>query len=32
MGFGVVLVVFSLVGFECATAFRTEAKNPRAEI
>lgn len=28
MGFGVVVAIFSLVGFECATAFGDEAKNP----
>ena len=28
MGFGVVVAIFSLVGFECATAFGEEAKNP----
>ncbi len=28
MGLGVVVAVFSLVGFECATAFGEEAKNP----
>jgi amino acid transporter len=28
MGLGVVVAIFSLVGFECATAFGTEAKNP----
>ncbi len=28
MGFGVVIAIFSLVGFECATAFGDEAKNP----
>ena len=32
MGLGVVVAIFSLVGFECATAFGTEAKNPRAVI
>lgn len=28
MGLGVVVAIFSLVGFECATAFGDEAKNP----
>ena len=28
MGFGVVIAIFSLVGFECATAFGDEAKKP----
>ncbi len=28
MGFGVVIAIFSLVGFECATAFGHEAKDP----
>jgi amino acid transporter len=28
MGLGVVVAIFSLVGFECATAFGEEAKNP----
>ena len=28
MGFGVVVAIFSLVGFECATAFGQEAKEP----
>ena len=28
MGFGVVVAIFSLVGFECATAFGEEAKTP----
>ncbi len=27
MGFGVVVAIFSLVGFECATTFGDEAKN-----
>jgi amino acid transporter len=32
MGLGVVVAIFSLVGFECATAFGTEAKNPLKSI
>ena len=28
LGLGVVIAIFSLVGFECATAFGEEAKNP----
>src|SRR6202000_2693932 len=28
VGLGVVVAIFSLVGFECATAFGDEAKNP----
>ena len=28
LGLGVVVAIFSLVGFECATAFGDEAKNP----
>ena len=32
MGLGVVVAIFSLVGFECATAFGDEAKNPLKSI
>jgi amino acid transporter len=32
VGLGVVVAVFSLVGFECATAFGDEAKNPLKSI
>jgi amino acid transporter len=32
MGLGVVVAIFSLVGFECATAFGEEAKNPLRSI
>ena len=32
LGLGVVVAVFSLVGFECATAFGDEAKNPLVTI
>lgn len=32
LGLGVVVAVFSLVGFECATAFGDEAKNPLVSI
>jgi hypothetical protein len=32
MGLGVVAAIFSLAGFECATAFGTEAMNLRAVI
>lgn len=32
MALGVVVAIFSLVGFECATAFGTEAKNPLSSI
>jgi amino acid transporter len=32
MGLGVVVAIFSLVGFECATAFGTEARNPLTSI
>lgn len=32
MGLGVVVAIFSLVGFECATAFGTEAKSPLKSI
>ncbi|SIO54202.1 amino acid/polyamine/organocation transporter, APC superfamily [Paraburkholderia phenazinium] len=32
MGLGVVVAIFSLVGFECATAFGTEAKDPLKSI
>lgn len=32
MGLGVVVAIFSLVGFECATAFGTEAKHPLKSI
>ena len=32
MGLGVVVAIFSLVGFECATAFGTEAKKPLVSI
>ena len=32
LGLGVVVAIFSLVGFECATAFGEEAKNPLKNI
>jgi amino acid transporter len=32
MGLGVVVAIFSLVGFECATAFGDEARNPLKSI
>ena len=32
LGLGVVVAIFSLVGFECATAFGDEAKNPLKSI
>ena len=32
LGLGVVVAIFSLVGFECATAFGDEAKNPLSSI
>jgi amino acid transporter len=32
LGLGVVVAIFSLVGFECATAFGDEAKNPLKNI
>ncbi|GGP25297.1 APC family permease [Silvimonas amylolytica] len=32
LGLGVVVAIFSLVGFECATAFGDEAKNPLQSI
>ena len=32
VGLGVVVAIFSLVGFECATAFGDEAKNPLKSI